>query len=253
MKTETASGKTQPVVLMVDDEAVARTLLEYYVRKTGHRAIVAESAAMARRLVGELGPAAIDCVITDYNMPGESGLELLLWIKQNDPALSVIIITATTERETVAATLRGGASDFLDKPITEANLTAALHAGIAATAHQRRLAETDRVVRQVGQTQHQMFGLGPEAAANLEVCYHPCHAAGGDFINYFQLDPDRYLAVVGDVSGHDLHAAFVSAYFQGLLRGMIEGGRAVSAVLESFNHFLLEEWGGVPRPAARPT
>lgn len=228
---------------MVDDEAVSRALLEYYLKKTGHRAWVADSAAAARQLVAHLGPAAIDCVVTDYNMPGESGLDLLLWLKQTDPTLSVIMITATTERENVAETLRGGASDFLDKPILEARLTAALTSGIAATAQRRRLLATDRAVQQVGQAQHQMFGLGPESRARLDVCYHPCHAAGGDFVNYFQLSPDQFIVLTGDVSGHDLSAAFVSAYFQGMVRGMIEAGQPIRRVLETFNRFLLEEWG----------
>ena len=233
----------QPVVLVVDDEAVSRTLLEYHLQKTGARIHVAASAAAARKLVAELGPAAIDCVITDYKMPNESGLELLLWLKQNDPNLAVIMITATTEREFVAATLRGGASDFLDKPITEAKLIAALNAGLSATAHRRRLAATDRAVQNVGATQHQMFGLGPEAAPILDVCYHPCHAAGGDFINFFQIAPETFLVLTCDVSGHDLSSAFISAYFQGMARGMIEAGEPIARVLERFNQFLLNECG----------
>jgi CheY-like chemotaxis protein/anti-sigma regulatory factor (Ser/Thr protein kinase) len=235
----------QPVVLVVDDEAVSRTLLDYHLQKTGARTHLVASAAAARKLVAQLGPAAIDCVITDYKMPNESGLELLLWLKQNDPNLAVIMITATTEREFVAATLRGGASDFLDKPITEAKLVAALKEGIAATALRRRLAATDRAVQAVGDTQHQMFGLKPEAASILDVCYHPCHAAGGDFINFFQLAPESFLVLTCDVSGHDLPSAFISAYFQGMVRGMIEAGQPIATVLERFNQFLLNEWGGL--------
>lgn len=239
----TSPHANPPTVLMVDDEAVSRTVLEYYLKKNGYRALVADSAAAARRHVADLGPAAIDCVVTDYKMPGESGLELLLWLKQNDPALAVVMITATTEREFVTATLRGGADDFLDKPISEPKLAAAVTAGIATTAQRRRLVEADRSIREVGQTQHQMFGLGPEAARCLDICYHPCHAAGGDFVNYFSLGPGRFLVLAGDVSGHDLPAAFVSAYFQGMARGMIEAGQPVTRVLETFNRFLLEEWG----------
>jgi len=238
----TVASKTLPsAVLMVDDESVARTLLEYYLTKNGHRPVVADSAAAARRLIAELGPGSIDCVVTDYNMPGESGLELLLWLKQTDPTLAVIMITATTERETVAATLRGGASDFLDKPISEAKLASAVTSGIAATAQSRRLAESDQAVRQVSETQSQMFGLSPESAAHIRVCFHPCHAAGGDFVNYFQLTPERFHVLTADVSGHDMHAAFVSAFFQGLARGMIEAGQPVTDVLERFNRFLIEE------------
>ncbi len=230
-----------PVVLIVDDEAITHRLLEQHLKQTGHRALVANSAAAARLLVARLGSAAIDCVITDYNMPGESGLELLLWLKQHDPTLAVIMLTAATERQLVAATLRGGASDFLDKPIAAAKLTPALSAAIAATARSRRLAENERAVRNVGKTQHEMSGLDPEALATLEVCYHPCHAAGGDFINFFPLAPDQFLVLTADVSGHDLTAAFISAYFQGMARGMVESDRPITRVLERFNRFLLSD------------
>lgn len=233
----------QPTILMVDDEAVSRTIMEYYLKKSGFRPVVAESAAAARQYVADLGPGAFDCVVTDYKMPGESGLELLLWLKQNDPTLAVIMITATTEREFVAATLRGGANNFLDKPISEGKLHAATAQGVELTRHLRRMAEAERTVSEVGRTQHQLFGLGAEAGNRLEVCYHPCHAAGGDFVNYFPLGPGRFLVLAGDVSGHDLPSAFVSAYFQGMARGMIEAGRPVTDVLAVFNRFLLVEWG----------
>ena len=48
--------------------------------------------------------------------------------------------------------------------------------GVASTVQKRRLAETDRAVQEVGKAQHQMFGLGPEAAARLDV---DGHAIGG--------------------------------------------------------------------------
>ena len=87
-----APDSRRPVVLMVDDEAVSRTLLEHCLTKTGHRAVVAESAAAAWRRFAEFGPGSFDCLVTDGKMPGESGLELLLWLKQKDPTLSVVMV-----------------------------------------------------------------------------------------------------------------------------------------------------------------
>src|SRR5688572_27719429 len=108
MSLPSSSPETK-VVLAVDDEAVSLTLLAYFLKKAGYQTVTVDSAAAARQYIARYGPAAVHCVVTDYRMPGETGLELLLWLKQQDRALSVIMITATTEREFVAETLRGGA------------------------------------------------------------------------------------------------------------------------------------------------
>jgi FixJ family two-component response regulator/anti-sigma regulatory factor (Ser/Thr protein kinase) len=252
MNAESADSN-QPVVLAVDDESVSRAMLRYFLHKANHRTVVVESAAAARHYVATHGPAGVQCVVTDYRMPGETGLELLLWLKQQDAALSVIMITATTERELVAATLRGGANDFLDKPITETKLLSAVANGIELTDRNRRTAEAERAVQQVARTQHQLFGLGAAAEKHLELCYHPRHQAGGDFVNFFQLDLENIVVLSADVSGHDLHAAFVSAYFQGMMRGMLDAGQSITTVLAKFNRFLVEEWGARSGESPSPT
>lgn len=241
--SSTESGSMRQVILVVDDEAVSRTLLEYFLNKANYSTVSVDSAGAARHYIAQHGPAAVQCVVTDYRMPGETGLELLIWLKQQDRALSVIMITATTEREFVAETLRGGATDFLDKPIAEDALLQSVARAIELTQRDREMAEAERAIHQVGKTQHQLFGLGPEVAQRIDVCFNPKHQAGGDFVNYFQLTPDTFLVLTADVSGHDLHAAFISAYFQGLMRGMLESGQAIETVLTKFNRFLLEEWG----------
>lgn len=241
--TDTNASATDKVILAVDDEAVSRTLLAYFLNKAGYHTVTLDSAEAARKYIAQHGPTAVHCVVTDYQMPGETGLELLIWLKQQDRALSVIMITATTERDFVAETLRGGAVDFLDKPIAEAALIQSVKRAIELTIRDREMAEAERAISQVGQTQHQLFGLSAEAAKRVEVCFHPRHQGGGDFINYFQLSPTSFLVLTADVSGHDLHAAFVSAYFQGLVRGMLESGQALETVLTKFNSFLIDEWG----------
>jgi hypothetical protein len=54
------------------------------------------------------------------------------------------------------------------------------------------------------------------------------------------------LIVVADVSGHDLKSAFISAYFQGMLRGLIEEGASTRLIFERFNRFLVGGWNSPP-------
>ena len=77
----------------------------------------------------------------------------------------------------------------------------------------------------------------------MTVCHVPKHEAGGDSVGLFDLGEGRALLLVADVSGHDLKSAYLWAYFQGLLRGMVQARVAVAEILAHFNNFLVDEWG----------
>ena len=68
------------------------------------------------------------------------------------------------------------------------------------------------------------------------------HKAGGDSVNYFKLPDGRDLILFTDVSGHDLNAAYISSFFQGMVRGMIEKQAPIAEILAFFNRFLMTEW-----------
>ncbi len=70
----------------------------------------------------------------------------------------------------------------------------------------------------------------------------PIHDVGGDFLNVFCDNGEDFLAIVGDVSGHNLESAFISAYFQGFIRGMLEKEKNIHLILETFNSILIREW-----------
>ncbi len=67
-------------MLGVDDDPVMRHLIEGYLRSNGYEVALAANVPEARNLVSSRGPGHFDCVITDFNMPGETGLELLTWL-----------------------------------------------------------------------------------------------------------------------------------------------------------------------------
>lgn len=229
-------------VLAVDDEALARTLLQRHLTKDGHDVVAVGSVAQAQVEMKKRGVESFHCVVTDYQMPEQDGLELLAWIKEQDPSLSVIMVTAQGERSMVTQTLRGGALDFLDKPVAPDDLRRAVGRGIQTTRNQRHLKETATEVAELGDLQELLVGLhSARFLEDIHLHYHPKHQAGGDFACYKKLPDGRKLIVVADVSGHDLKAAYVSAYFQGLFHGMIESGRSVADIFEYFNHWLIAE------------
>ncbi len=105
------------------------------------------------------------------------------------------------------------------------------------------MARMASAVEQLGQAQRWMLHSSPVGdQAVVDLYFHPKLEAGGDFFTHLQLSPTCYFFLLTDVSGHDLQAAYISAYFQGIVRGMLEHGASIGKIFQFFNHFLLEEW-----------
>ena len=101
-------------VLIVDDEPTIRWVLNEALRGWGYETAEAETGAATQAAVVTERP---DAVLLDINLPDSSGLDLLREIKRRRPQAAVIMITAETLFENAVAALRGGADDFIGKPI----------------------------------------------------------------------------------------------------------------------------------------
>jgi len=110
-------------VLIVDDEPTIRWVLAEALRGWGYETVEAETGAATQAAVVTEQPAA---VLLDINLPDSSGLDLLREIKRRRPQTAVIMITAETLLENAVAALRGGADDFIGKPINLEELRFAL-------------------------------------------------------------------------------------------------------------------------------
>jgi hypothetical protein len=83
----------------------------------------------------------------------------------------------------------------------------------------------------------------------ITLCNYPQHEAGGDSTAFFLTPSNELLAIVMDVSGHDLRAAIISAYFQGMLRGNIDAGQPLTKILANFNWYLVKSWAEIASQA----
>jgi DNA-binding NtrC family response regulator len=108
-------------VLVVDDEpdveALFRQQFRRELREGLYRLNFALSAGAALAILGDAGGEKIILLVSDINMPGMSGLDLLPIVKTRRPNLPVFIISAYGDAHTVATALARGADAFLTKPV----------------------------------------------------------------------------------------------------------------------------------------
>jgi DNA-binding NtrC family response regulator len=103
----------KPSILVVDDERAIGIAIQRLLVSAGYDVQVTLSAEEA---VAKLGVAPCHLVITDLNLKGMSGMELLRWVKQNTPESAVIVITAFGSEKIAVEAMKLGAADYVPKP-----------------------------------------------------------------------------------------------------------------------------------------
>ena len=114
------------LILVVDDEPDVEVLFRQQFRRDlrGGRFTMefAQSAPIALQRLNDAGDRSLILILSDINMPGMSGLELLPQARAARPDVPIIMITAYGDAETKRKALEGGAEALLTKPIDFATL-----------------------------------------------------------------------------------------------------------------------------------
>lgn len=229
-------------ILVVDDDPISLGLLSHILERQGYQVRRAGGGPQARQMLAGAELHDVDCVLTDYQMPEFDGLELLRWISSQPEAPSVVMVTGEGQKETIAASLRHGASDYLEKPVDPGKLIRSVQRAVGNAIYRREVRGMETAAVRIAETQQSVLKAG--IGSNVHLFHRSRHALGGDSIAGFDLTGGRRLYLVCDVSGHDLDSAFTTAYFQGVVRGMAECGATVPEILRLFNRLLLSEWSG---------
>ena len=103
-------------ILLVEDEQPIREMLRYSLEKKSYTVIEADSAQQAREILLTNRP---DIIIVDWMMPGESGIEFLKWLKQDEVLSDIptMMLTARVEEMDKVKGLDSGADDYMTKPV----------------------------------------------------------------------------------------------------------------------------------------
>lgn len=113
-------------VLVVDDDAQARCLLEAILQQEGFETALAENGRHALEIVTTFRP---DLILLDLMMPGMTGFEVAERLKMNSDTRSIpiIVVSALEDRESRLNGLKAGAEEFLTKPIDQMELQVRMH------------------------------------------------------------------------------------------------------------------------------
>lgn len=131
--TSPLSGKK--TLLIADDEPNIRRVLEAIFTKDGYHVHVAENGRHALEMAAA---HPVDILITDLIMPDMNGIELLQQIKQRQPEVVAIMITAYATIKTCVDAMRYGASDYITKPFDMVEIRAVVKRAVARAAETQK-------------------------------------------------------------------------------------------------------------------
>ena len=122
-------------ILVVEDDPDIRKILEMFLTEKGFRVKVAEGGPRALDVVAE---EPIDLILSDVRMPGMTGLELLCHLKERDPEIQLVLMSAYSSVKDAVEAIRLGAADYVEKPIDFRRLERVIQTVLEKRQLQRR-------------------------------------------------------------------------------------------------------------------
>jgi len=115
---------TAAPVYIIDDQQAVREALAEMLRLFGHSV---ESFPSADAFLEKIPAAPTGCIVADVRMPGMDGIELVRELARRRLSLPVVLISGHADVPMAVAAIKAGADDFIEKPIDDAHLLAAIN------------------------------------------------------------------------------------------------------------------------------
>ncbi|MFH1118921.1 MAG: sigma-54 dependent transcriptional regulator [Bacteroidota bacterium] len=125
-------------ILAIDDDSIIRTLLTNILTKAGYEVVTASDGESGLELASTTNP---DLVVTDFQMPGLTGLDVVTELQKTQPGLPVILLTAHGDVALTIKSIQLGAYDFIEKPIQMQELLDVIRNGLEVSRQSRSLTE----------------------------------------------------------------------------------------------------------------
>ncbi|HEV8217560.1 MAG TPA: sigma-54 dependent transcriptional regulator, partial [Gemmatimonadaceae bacterium] len=145
-------------ILCLDDEPAVGLILQDTLERVGHEAVPAHNVPQALQA---LAVGGIDLIISDYRMPGLSGLEFLGLLRQQGYDTPLIMLTGYASIEHAVAAIKAGAVDYITKPVQPEQLELSVNQALEVVRLRR---ENERLRREVMQFRNERQVIGESAA-----------------------------------------------------------------------------------------
>lgn len=237
-------------VLVVDDDAINRMILEGMLIKEGHEVIQAENGQLAIDSYSTDNP---DIILMDIMMPVMNGFDATKIIKElaGEVFVPIIVLTAMTDESELIKCVENGADDFLTKPFSHSVLSAKIQALMRVqdlyktVSLQRDEIESNRKILHEEQEQaskiYKRMTLKDEIEG-LNVRYHmsPMSVFNGDMLLMAQSPDGTCYTFLTDATGHGLPAALGSFPVRDIFYTMAGKGCSAQVILDELNRKLYE-------------
>src|SRR5690349_3561797 len=145
-------------ILHVDDEASIGLILQDTLERAGHRAVGAQSVPEALQI---LARGNVDLIISDYRMPGLTGLEFLALIQREGYDVPLIMLTGYASIEHAVSSIKAGAVDYITKPVRPQQLELAVDQALQLVRLKR---ENEALLREVMEFRNERQIVGDSMA-----------------------------------------------------------------------------------------
>jgi two-component system response regulator FixJ len=119
-----------PTIFVIDDQKAVRDALREMLSIFG---FTVQDFPSADDFLAALDVSRLGCIVADVRMPGTDGIELVRELGRRRVRLPVVLISGHADVPMAVAAIKAGAEDFIEKPIDDAQLVAAINRGLART------------------------------------------------------------------------------------------------------------------------
>ncbi|MDP2168723.1 MAG: SpoIIE family protein phosphatase [Thermodesulfovibrionales bacterium] len=237
-------------LLVADDDPFVRDMLAVILEASGYSVAVAEDGKEAfDKFSADPGT---DLIISDMNMPGMDGLELLKKVRESGFDVPVIILTGNNEISVAIDSLKSGVSDYLLK---DENIQEVIAISVEKVMEKYNLKKQNiqlmndlaqnnkRLEKEKALAQNVQNNILPRHLKfdgfEIGTFYRPSDMIGGDFFDAWQTQNGLHF-LIGDVSGHSTSSALIMAVSKGIMQSLGHTMGSPSEVVEKANRMLCD-------------
>ncbi|MDR2766373.1 MAG: SpoIIE family protein phosphatase, partial [Holosporaceae bacterium] len=238
-------------ILVLDDEDDTQDLFtQRFQQKISDGAYAFSFATCSEEAQKSLQNNQFDIFITDINVAGMDGIGFISQLKKDYPLMRTIVISAYGDINTLRAVMRGGAHDFVIKPIDFKDLSYTIQKTADVVVGLKRVEATTKKLSAISDELDVSAKLQKSILPGNTIkkgCIElwadsiPAAEVGGDFYDYFWLDDSKLGIVMADVSGKNVSAAMFALIAKTLIKSFSKIYISPAECLKNVNASLCSE------------